>query len=140
MVNKLEWKFFKKHLKYNDEEMKIFKDNPRNEVVISKARELQNKTIIIEVIHSHGCNSQHSVGDKFVFDGFGNLITKLSPSRICVGILSSLSSLIFSAHELMYADVDPNTMKFNTVDCIDVGIQCGGWGKVVVKLRVEERK
>ena len=140
MVNKLEWKFFKKHLKYNDEEMKIFKDNPRNEVVISKARELQNKTIIIEVIHSQGCNSQHSVGDKFVFDGFGNLITKLSPSRICVGILSSLSSLIFSAHELMYADVDPNTMKFNTVDCIDVGIQCGGWGKVVVKLRVEERK
>ena len=140
MVNKLEWKFFKKHLKYNDEEMKIFKDNPRNEVVISKARELKNKTIIIEVIHSHGCNSQHSVGDKFVFDGFGNLITKLSPSRICVGILSSLSSLIFSAHELMYADVDPNTMKFNTVDCIDVGIQCGGWGKVVVKLRVEDRK
>jgi uncharacterized repeat protein (TIGR04076 family) len=140
MVNKLEWKFFKKHLKYNDEEMKIFKENPRNEAVISKARELQKKTIIIEVIHAQGCNTQHAVGDKFVFDGFGNLITKLSPSRICVGILSSLAGLIFGAHELMYAGVDPNTMKFNTVDCIDVGVRCGGWGKVVVQLRVEDRK
>lgn len=63
------WNFFQKHLGYTDEEMKKFRENPRNEDVLSKAPALMNKTIIAEVVDSHGCNSQHKVGDKFYFDG-----------------------------------------------------------------------
>ena len=33
---------------------------------------LTQKTIIIEVVESHGCSSLHKVGDKFYFDGPGN--------------------------------------------------------------------
>jgi uncharacterized repeat protein (TIGR04076 family) len=57
--------------------MKKFRENPRNEAVLSKASELVKKTIIAEVIDSHGCNSQHSVGDKFYFDAAGNLLGTL---------------------------------------------------------------
>lgn len=70
------WKLFQEHLGYTDEEMKLFRKNPRNEDVLAKAPALMNKTIIAEIVETHGCNSQHKVGDKFYFDGAGNLITK----------------------------------------------------------------
>lgn len=70
-VSKEVWNFFQEHMGYTDEEMKLFRENPRNEDVLSKADALMNKTIIAEVVESHGCNSQHKVGDKFYFDGAG---------------------------------------------------------------------
>ncbi len=130
----------KEHLGYNDEEMKIFLENPRNEDVMSKALGLLNKTIILEVVESHGCNSQHKVGDKFYFDGAGNLLTKLSPKRICIFALGVIQGLIFGANELFYAGIDPNEMRFKRAGCFDVGLKCGGWGRVVMELRVEKRK
>ncbi len=30
-------------------------------------------------------------------------------------------------------------MKFRRAACIDVGVQCGGWGRVVFELSVQER-
>jgi len=134
------WKVIKKHLGYSDEEMKKFREDPRNEDVLSKAPALMNKTIIAEVVESHGCNSQHKVGDRFYFDGAGNLLTKLCPKRICYSAIHSIGGLIFAANELFYAGIDPNEMRFKRAGCFDVGVQCGGWGRIVMELKVEDRK
>jgi uncharacterized repeat protein (TIGR04076 family) len=139
-VSEQMWSLMQHHLGYTDEEMKAFRANPRNEDVLSKVPSLMNKTIIAEVVESHGCNSQHKVGDKFYFDGAGNLITKLCPKRICVYALSSIAPLVFTANELVYAGADPNDMRFKRSGCFDVGVRCGGWGHIVMELRVEERK
>lgn len=139
-LNEENWKFYQTHLGYTDEEMKLFKENPRNEEVISKAPELMNKTIIAEVVEAHGCNSQHKPGDKFIFDGAGNLITSQNPKRCCIYALSSLSIGVFASNEMVYAGLDPNEMKFKRVGCFDVGIKCGGWGRVIMELRVEDRQ
>src|SRR5512144_3280907 len=128
------WKLMKAHLGYTDEEMKAFRENPRNEDVLSKAPALRNKTIVLEVVESHGCNSGHKVGDKFVFDGAGNLLTRENPEKVCVFALHAATGLIFAASELFYAGVDPNEMRFKRSGCFDVGVGCGGWGKVVVEL------
>ena len=133
------WKIIKKHLGYSKEEMEIFRSNPRNEEVLSKALDLQRKTIIVEIVESHGCNSQHRVGDKFYFDGAGNLLTKLSPKKICVYALSAISTQIFTTNELLYAGIDPNEMRFKRAACFDVGLECGGWGRIVMEVRIEER-
>ena len=121
------FEMMEKHLGYTDEEVKLFRENPRNADVLSKTPDLMNKTIVIEVIESTGCNSQHKVGDKFYFDGAGNLITKMNPKRVCCFALQSMGGLIFGAHELFYAGVDPNKMRFKRTGCPDVGINCGGW-------------
>jgi uncharacterized repeat protein (TIGR04076 family) len=134
------WKVIQQHLGYSDEDMKLFRENPRNEVVMSKAAELMNKTIILEVVKSHGCNSQHKVGDQFHFDGAGNLLTKKSPSRICVYAMNAISGLIFASNEMIYAGADPNDMCFKRCGCFDVGVKCGGWGRIVMELKVEDRK
>ena len=134
------WDFMQNHLSYSNEEMKTFRENPRNADVLKKAAALMDKTIVLEVVESKGCNSQHKVGDKFYFDGAGNLITKMSPERICIYALNSMTSPIFAANELLYAGVDPNEMRFRRTSCFDVGVQCGGWGQIVMEIRVEDRK
>ena len=128
------WKIMQTHLGYTDEEMKTFREDPRNEDVLSKAPSLMEKSIVLEVVESHGCNSQHKVGDKFRFDGAGNLITKLSPKKVCVYALSAATPMIYAASELFYAGADPNGMRLKRAACMDVGVQCGGWGRVVMEL------
>jgi len=134
------WKFMQQHLGYSEEEMELFRSNPKNEDILSKAPALMRKTCIAEVVDSHGCNSQHRVGDKFYFDGAGNLMTKLNPKRICIYALATLATPIYVANELFYAGVDPNEMRFNRVGCFDVGVRCGGWGRIVLEVRMEDRK
>ena len=134
------WKTVQQHLGYNDEEMKKFRETPRNEDILTKAPALMNKTIVVKVVESRGCNSQHKVGDQFYFDGAGNLLTKLCPQRICIYALNSMTGLIFASNELFYAGIDPNEMRFKRAGCFDVGVQCGGWGHIVMELSVEDRK
>jgi uncharacterized repeat protein (TIGR04076 family) len=139
-VDESVWNAFQKHVGYTNEEMKEFRGNPRNEDVLSKGPALMNKTIVVEVVKSHGCNSQHKEGDKFYFDGAGNLITKLCPKRVCIYALSALHFLVFASNELFYAGADPNDMRFKRAGCFDVGVKCGGWGNIVMEIRVEDRK
>jgi uncharacterized repeat protein (TIGR04076 family) len=134
------WQMIQKRLGYNDEEMKIFQDNPRNKDILSKVPELINKTIVAEVVDSHGCNSQHRVGDRFYFDSAGNLLTAPSPKRICIYALGVIMPQIFTATEFLYAGINPNEMRFKRAGCFDVGVVCGGWGHIVLELKVEDRQ
>ncbi len=138
-VDERMWKIMQKRLGYTDEEMARFRVNPRNEDVLTQSPALLNKTIILEVVESHGCNSRHMVGDKFYFDGAGNLLTEQCPKKVCAFALSSAPALIFAANEMLYAGVDPNDIRFKRVNCFDVGLECGGWGRIVLELRVEDR-
>lgn len=133
------WTFFQNHLGYSNEEITMFRENPRNVEVVAKGAALMNKTIVAEVVHSHGCNSQHKVGDKFYLDGAGNLISKLRPKRMCLYAVSALTHLVFSANEMLYAGADPNKMLFKRCGCSDVGLQCGGWGRVFMEISVVDR-
>ena len=76
---------------------------------------------------------------RFYFDGAGNLLTQLCPQRVCAYSLSSALMMIFTANEMIYAGVDPNAIRFKRASCFDVGLQCGGWGRIVLELRVEDR-
>ena len=46
--------FFQQHLGYDDEEIKLFRENPRNLTVLSRSPALMNKTIVVEIIESQG--------------------------------------------------------------------------------------
>ena len=135
----IKWKFMKKRLGYTDEQLEMFRENPVNEDILSKAPDLLKKAIIGEVIDSHGCNSQHGVGDKFYFDGAGNLLTELCPKRICVYALNAITPQLFAVNDLLHAGVDPNEMKFKRAACFDVRLECGGWGRIAMEIKVEDR-
>lgn len=139
MIDERLWKIIQKRLGYTDEEMEEFKKNPRNTEVLSKGETLAKIRFRISVVDAHGCNSRHEKGDVFYLDGHGNLLKASNPDKICIFALSSLSTLVFTAHELIYAGKDPNQMRFNRVNCADVGLNCGGWGRIVLQLDMEEK-
>ena len=133
------WRIMQKRLKYTDEEMEVFKNDPRNIEIFEKSGELKDKYIILEVVESKGCNSGYKVGDRFYFDYAGNLLTRMCPDRVCGYSLNAALMLVYAANELLYAGVDPNTMKFKRANCFDVGLECGGWGRIVLELKVDDR-
>lgn len=133
------WSMIKEHLGYNEEEMDLFKKNPRNSKVMATALEMQKKTIVFEVVESHGCNSQHKVGTRFFFSGDGNLISKMSPSKVCAFALPLMTQGVNAFHELWYAGVDTNELSFNRARCFDVGVGCGGWGNIILESKAMDR-
>lgn len=136
------WAFFGQMLGYNEEELALFKSNPRNEKIISRAGVLAGIEFTAEVVESHGCFSRHKVGDRIVLDGAGNLLTARCPERMCVYLMQSLGTAVFASQELVYAGVDPAELAFRRFGCLDVGLRRGGWGRVVMELRAnrpEER-
>ncbi len=138
-VDERVWKIMQRRLGYSDEEMIKFRDNPRNQDVLAKSAALLDKTMVLEVVESHGCNSRHKVGDKFYFDGAGNLLTERCPKKVCAFALIGAPAMLTAATEMLYAGVDPNQMRFKRVPCSDVGLECGGWGRIVLELRVQDR-
>ena len=132
-------KIIKKRFNYNDQDIVDFKKDPRNIELLNRSKEFQNKLIVLEVVESKGCNSNHKVGDKFYFDYAGNLLTDLCPAKICGYSLNAALMMVFTANEMFYAGVDPNEIRFKRSSCFDVGIECGGWGRIVLELKIEEK-
>lgn len=133
-INERLWGYVQERLGYSDDEMAAFRAQPRNTDVLSRGLAQRKKTIVLEVVEAHGCNSGHAAGDRFYFDVQGNLLTAHSPERVCVHALGAMATLIYAAQELIYAGVDPNAMRFNRISCPDVGLACGGWGRVVLEI------
>lgn len=132
-------KIIQKRFNYNDNEIKEFNDNPRNEELLSLQKELSNKIIVLEVVKSKGCNIQHKIGDKIYFDAIGNILTDLCPKKICSYSLNSALMMVYAANEMLFAGIDPNEMRFKRSSCFDVGIDCGGWGNIVLELSVIDK-
>ena len=133
------WEMVKARLGYNDKEIELFKKDPRNAKVLKTAGDMAGKTVVFEVVDSKGCNSQHKVGTRFFFSGDGNLLTKMSPSTVCAYALPVMGQMFYAIHELWYAGIDPNRLCFKRAGCFDVGIGCGGWGRIVIEARVMDR-
>jgi uncharacterized repeat protein (TIGR04076 family) len=134
------WQLMQQRLGYSDEELETFRSDPRNHEVLAAGARMATKTIVFEVVKSRGCNALHKEGDKFYFTGDGLLLTRKSPRRICAFVMPVMTQAIMGIHELMYAGVDPNEMRFRRASCFDVGLECGGWGNIVVEARVEDRR
>lgn len=106
---------------------------------ISKAAPLYS--IETEVVKARHCNSGYKEGDKFVLDVDGNLIAKLCPKRLCVYLLSQLTVPIALINERLSEDLDPNDFHFmRYVRCPDVGVDCFGYGEVMLRVSVVPRK
>ncbi len=125
-------------LGYTDEEWEIWKSNPRNLKVVENFGEILKYKIVAEVTSAHGCGAGHKVGDRIVFGGDGTLLCRENPDRICVGLLSPVNPVVGGIMDKICLGEDPTHMAFNKVHCIDVGLDHGGWGEVVVEIKVEK--
>jgi len=90
------------------------------------------------VVSAYGCGAGHKVGDRIVYSGDGTLLCKENPERICFGLLSPVNPIVGAVLDKICNGEDPTRMAFNRVHCFDVGVDQGGWGEVVVEVKVEK--
>lgn len=134
------WKRLQKYLGYNEKELAILRSTPKYVKMVEQTPQFTTHKIIAEVIKSHGCHSQLKVGDKIVMNGNGQLIRDECPEKICIWALAPLAGIVNAVFERFVEQLDPNGLVFNIVSCQDVGVECGGWGQILMKVRIEEPK
>jgi len=132
------WKRFQKHMGYTDEEMKIFRSDPEKVKMVTGTPEFVKARVVAEVIESHGCHARHKVGEKFVMTAGGQLITEECPKRMCLFALGPVSHQLPAIYERLITKSDPNSERFTIVQCTDIGLDKGGWGKILMKVYVEK--
>jgi len=131
------WRQFQTTMGYSDEQLAMFKANPKfvNAIYSMGSR---TRKIVAVVTHSTGCVCDHSVGQCFVMDGKGAFISAECPKTMCLFLVSQFTAAVAGIYERITAGLDPNGLMFNTVSCTDVGVECGGWGRVLVKIYAED--
>jgi hypothetical protein len=126
---------------YNDSEMEKFREGGhrvRHVKRLSEAAPLYS--IEAQVVRSRNCNSGHVEGQKLVLDVDGNFVTKLCPKKMCVYLVSQLAIPIAQINERLSEGHDPNEFHFmRYVRCPDVGVECLGYGEVMLKVSVIPR-
>ena len=97
-------------------------------------------SIEAEVVEAEHCNSGHQIGQKMVLDVDGNFITKLCPKKMCVYLISQLAIPVALINERLSEELDPGNFHFmRQVKCLDAGVDCLGYGEVMMEVRVVPR-
>ena len=126
---------------YNDSEMEKFRESGhrvRQVKRLSEAAPLYSIEAL--VVRSRNCNSGHVEGQKLVLDVDGNFLTKLCPKKMCVYLVSQLAIPVAQINERLSEGHDPNDFHFmRYVRCPDVGVECLGYGEVMLKVNVIPR-
>jgi uncharacterized repeat protein (TIGR04076 family) len=132
------WKYFQSHLGYSDEEIEIFKNDPRWLKIMEKSDDLLKKTIVFEVYESRACNVDHKVGDRFFFSPEGYMLAHKGPKKVCPYLMPAMAKMMFVIQERMYEGLDARPL-FYKGHCDDFGLKCGGWGQVVIETKIIDR-
>ncbi|HEX9850666.1 hypothetical protein [Candidatus Deferrimicrobium sp.] len=93
-----------------------------------------------EVTKASHCNSGHIEGQKIILDVDGNFITKRCPKKMCVYLISQLTVSVALINERLSEGLEPNDFHFmRNVRCLDVGVECLGYGEVAMQVTVLPR-
>lgn len=126
---------FQREWELSDEELKKLKANPNCEKIYENRHRLKNSRIMATIVKTKNCTI-HNRGDKFVFNGMGQLIVEESAHHPCMFALSQLSAPL----NLVFNEIIMGTAKngpFTYTRCTDVGPDAGGYGFIVMRLHVE---
>jgi hypothetical protein len=54
--------------------------------------------------------------------------------------LGPVSNQLPAIYERLVSKSDPEFANFNIIQCTDIGLEKGGWGKILMKVYVEKPK
>jgi len=132
---------FGERVGYTDAEMsQIPEGDPRLRQISKLTRAAARYSIEAQVVSARHCNSGYQMGDRFILDVDGNFVTKLCPPRMCVYLTAQMTVPVALINERLSEGLDPNQFHFmRYVRCPDTGVECEGYGEVMVEVRVVPR-
>jgi hypothetical protein len=69
-------------------------------------------------------------------DGHGQLIARECPEKMCIFALAALESPVNQSYERFIAHSDLNNERTAMMQCWDVGLEKGAWGKILMNISV----
>ena len=134
-------KWYGQRVGYTESEIESFHEGGHRIRQVSRLSQAASKySIFAEVVNARHCNSGHTIGQTFTLDIDGNFITKLCPKRMCVYLISQLAIPVALINERLSEGLEPNDFHFmRYVRCPDVGVECYGYGEVMLKVQVVKR-
>jgi uncharacterized repeat protein (TIGR04076 family) len=93
--------------------------------------------LVAEPVCSNHCSGCHNEGRPLYFNPMGMLIKHKCPPGVCIHGLSQLSPVIYDYYDHMMQGKDPNQMLFDHVTCTDSGLEMGGLGDNLFRVRRE---
>jgi len=134
-------KRFAKKVGYSMEEIALFKEgDPRLRQMRKLAEAAPRYSIEARVIKGKNCNTGYKTGDRFILDVDGNFLTKLCPPKMCVYLTSQLIVPVALINERLSESLDPNNFHFmHFVRCLDAGVECAGYGEVMLEVKAVPR-
>ena len=126
---------------YTETQMKLLGPaDPRRRHIERLAQAASRYSIQAEVVQARNCSSGYRVGDKFILNIDGNFITKLCPKKLCIYAMSQLTIPVALISERLGEGLDPNHFHMmHYVRCPDTGVECSGYGEVMLGLSVIPR-
>ena len=139
MADNFDWKAYQKFLRWTDEELEIFKADPRRAAAAKKlfGPEIMKKDLIIEVVESHGCSTGLKPGDKLYFTALSILDTKRSCPNWCAQAFNPIPTAAALVQDRFVSGLDINEMIYDHFSCGDVGPRCG-WGQIIMRAYVAD--
>jgi uncharacterized repeat protein (TIGR04076 family) len=132
-----EWETFRQQMDYSEQELAEFRADPRRAYVMQHGDRLDAWVIVAEVVASHGCAAGHHVGQRFHFSPNGLYLSDQGPAAPCLQVLVAVAPAVAVMQERIVSGLDPEPYLFNHTGCVDVGLACGGWGHVALRLFAE---
>lgn len=97
--------------------------------------ELLNYKIVAEVTGSKYCSLGLQTGQKFVLQAFpAKILIEESTAPFCLRALGPIAPIVQRFWERICEGIDPNNGMWQTVECLDPGIERGGLGNVKFKV------
>jgi len=130
------WKANQRALGLTDEQVEMMKKDPKAVKMIENSPALYNKKIVAEVVKTKNCLF-HKVGDRIVFRVAGGMIKEESCENPCLYALGPLATLGYVIFDRVASGLDPSEIMIDSIKCMDVGVENGGVGEILMKVRVE---
>lgn len=126
---------------YSAEDLEHFSEkDPRIRHIERLSQAARDYSIQATVVSARHCNSGYRVGNTFLLDADGNILSKLSPKRLCIYAMAQLVVPVALINERLSEGLDPNELHFmRRVRCPDVGVNCGGYGEVTLEVKAVPR-
>ncbi|HCY86751.1 MAG TPA: hypothetical protein DHV36_16595 [Desulfobacteraceae bacterium] len=122
---------------FTDEEMAEYIAQPRTGKILGKLEALSGLSVSFEVKMAKGCVVGHKPGDTYVFPGAGAMNLKDSSGHLCPFLMPPMTRIMWLIQERVWEGIEPLPL-YAVGHCDDVGLDCGGWGRVVVEARIIE--
>ncbi len=133
------WPIIKERFGFTDEELDLFKSLPTNHKMLTdKAMtRIVTTNVVFEVVESRACNTDHEVGEKIYFNLERGMLAHKGPKYICPFLMPVMTRTTHIVQDRIWEGLDdPLQSVVSRGGCDDIGVECGGVGKVILEVKV----